>query len=663
MDETTINDAPAPGGPDTLVHGYRLGRLLGRGAQGTVYFATQADSFDSFAIKLIDTRNQAETTIQRLVRECELTVQLTHPGIVKVYEAGYWGDYIFIAMEVASGRSADTFTNGTLGWRRAVDVARHAAAALAYAHDQHHLIHRDIKPANLVIDLLGCDIAGVKIVDFGLSRSVDDQIGGLTMTGTVMGTPFFMSPEQARGIRNLTFHTDLYALGASLFWMIAGQPPFPKGTPVEILVQHCHQPAPNLHSLADCPAEVAAVVARCLAKNTSERFEGYGALISEFEHLLNYQVSSTSRDQTSSRYLHRAVSTSGRPVPTSKRHTSQASIPSTTPTANSTPPVQTRAVRPPKVVVPSLRPGTLINEHFRVTGPLGAGAMGEVYAVEDCVVEQHLALKILSREDMRRPTAVRRFQGECTALATVEHQAFPYFSGRGTFDDRDYLLMEHVRGIDLKTWLQTNGGRMGEAGALQVVQQLAHAMHRAHSKCGMVHRDIKPANLMFTYINGEAQLKIVDFGISTYIDYGDFEDFSSRTYHYIDDDAQGRAVGTPAYMSPEQCRGAPPSPMMDIYSIGCTFFNLVTGRTPYQAPNSAMMMIHHMHDEAPTFDERDHISKSSQYLLKRCLAKDPNERFANYVELLEAAKSAYSLNKTTRFFRRLASDKTPPAEG
>jgi serine/threonine protein kinase len=660
MDDTTINDlSGANRQPDTMVHDYRLGRLLGRGAQGTVYLATRADSLDTYAIKLIDARNQPEISIQRLVRECELTIQLNHPGIVKVYEAGYWGDYIFIAMEFASGRSADTFTKGALGWRRAVDVARHAAAALAYAHDQHHLIHRDIKPANLVIDLVGRDIAGVKIVDFSLSRSVDDQIDALTMTGTVMGTPFFMSPEQARGIRNLTFHTDLYALGASLFWMIAGQPPFSKGTPIEILAQHCHQPAPNLRSLAaECPAEVAAVVARCLAKHTTERLGGYEALIAEFEYLLNHLAPSSTGDQTSSRFLYRAVSTSGRP-----KTTSQRIVPQTVATAGTTSQHSIKSVRPPKVVVPSLAAGTIIDEHFRVSGPLGAGAMGEVYAVEDCVIEQHLALKILSHEDMQRPTAVRRFQGECTALATVAHHAFPYFAGRGTFEERDYLLMERVRGIDLKTWLQTNGGRMGEAGALQVVQQLAHAMHRAYRKCGMVHRDIKPANLMFTYLNGEAQLKIVDFGISTYIDYGDFEDFSSRTYQYIDDDTQGRAVGTPAYMSPEQCRGAPPSPLMDIYSIGCTFFNLVTGRTPYQAPNSAMMMIHHMHDEAPTFEERDHISKSSQYLLKRCLAKDPQERFSNYLEMLEAAKAAYSLNRTTRFFKpHLTTAKTPPVE-
>ena len=646
MDDDTIINEPGKQDthPDTVVQGYRLGRLLGRGAQGTVYLATLDGDAQTYALKLIDIRSQHATAIDRLVRECELTSKLAHPGIVKVYEAGYWGDHIFIVMEVAEGRSADSFIAGALGWRRSVEIARRAATALAHAHDVHSVIHRDIKPANLVIELAGRAIAGVKVVDFGLSRSVDDQIGGLTMTGAVLGTPFYMSPEQARGDRALTFHTDMYALGASIFWMIAGRPPFPTGTPVEILLQHCMQQPPNLRSLVrDCPTEVAACVTRCLAKNPTDRFESYGQFIAELEHLLDHQPGPIEHE--SSGFLHRAVRVVGTPTPATHRF----ERPVAKPPVRSAPEGGLKvAPRPPRIHVPSLTPGILIDGNFRVTGVLGAGAMGEVYAVEDCVVEQHLAMKILSDEDMTRPAAVRRFQGECTALATVEHRAFPYFAGRGTFRERDYLLMERVKGIDLKTWLETNGGRMGEAGALQIVQQLAHAMHRAHAKCGMVHRDIKPANLMFTRINGEQQVKIVDFGISTYIDYGDFEDFSSRVYQYIDDDGQGRAVGTPAYMSPEQCRGEPPSPFMDIYAIGCTFFHLVTGRTPYQAPNAAMMMIRHMQDEPPTLEGLADVSKGTHYLLKRCLAKNPGDRFQNYLHLLEAAKSAYGLTKTTR---------------
>ena len=289
---------------------------------------------------------------------------------------------------------------------------------------------------------------------------------------------------------------------------------------------------------------------------------------------------------------------------------------------------------------PSLPIGTALDAVFHVVDNLGAGAMGEVYAVEDRVIGQQVAMKILSEDDMRRPGAVRRFQAECSALATVEHPAFPYFAGKGTFQGRDYLLMERVRGVDLKSWLQKNGGRMGELGALNVVLQLAEGMDRAYAKCGMVHRDIKPANLMFTILDGEQRLKIVDFGVSTYIDYGDFEDFSKRDYQYIDDGSQGKTVGTPSYMSPEQCVGAPPSPLMDIYAIGCTFFHLITGRTPYQGANAAIVMMKHLQDPPPTFAGLAEVSTGSSYLLKRCLAKNPRDRFANYQQIIAAVNSA-----------------------
>ena len=181
----------------------------------------------------------------------------------------------------------------------------------------------------------------------------------------------------------------------------------------------------------------------------------------------------------------------------------------------------------------------------------------------------------------------------------------------------------------------------------------------AYAKCGMIHRDIKPANMMFTK-HGEQSLKLIDFGVSTYIDYGDFEDFSARDYRYIDDDSQGKAVGWPAYMSPEQCVGQPPSPMMDIYAIGCTFFHLMTGRTPYQAPNAGVMMMKHLQEPPPTLDPFMKVSSGTAYLLKRCLAKNPRDRFKNYKQLI-AAVNAAKFSTTTRIKRLGTQTYTRPA--
>ena len=671
-----------------LVQGYLLGQLLGRGANGSVYLATKPGEPLSYAIKIIDTQGHPRAFIDRLLRECSISTRLHHPGIVHVHEAGYWGACIFIVMDVAVGRSCDQYQGGALGWELSLEVVRQVARALDHAYVSNHVIHRDIKPANIVVDLIGGSLRSVKVVDFGLSRSVDEEGDALTMTGMVLGTPYYMSPEQARGDRDLTFHTDLYALGATLFFLIAGRPPFADGTAVEVLLRHCNEPPPRLIDVApSCPAAISELVARCLAKDPSERFASYAELIAEIDrHLGEHPFASSdsggSSMQPSTRYSHRTVrdaSSSARTaVPNKDGSTSsgsnalgdllRAKLQETTRSyrkradtevpparllrvqgaASPTPTPKPPAPKRP----PSLAAGTLVDSAYSVGEPIGVGAMGEVYAVEDRFTGRELAIKILSDEDMRRPGAIRRFKGECSALATVEHPAFPFFAGKGVYQDRDYLLMERVKGVDLKTWLQLNNGKMGEAGALTVVLQLAEAMDRAYAKCGMVHRDIKPANLMFTLVDGTQQVRIVDFGVSTYIDYGDFEDFSAREYRYIDDDSQGKAVGTPAYMSPEQCVGAPPSPLMDIYSIGCTFFCLITGRPPYQAPTAAAMMMKHIQDPPPSFDGLVEVSSGSAYLLKRCMAKNPRDRFHNYNQIIAAVNSA-SFSLSTRIRRNV----------
>ncbi len=674
--------------PDSgdLVQGYQLGQLLGRGANGSVFMATKPGQAETYALKLIDTQGHPKAFVDRVLRECSITTGLRHPGIIAVHEAGYWGAYIFIVMDVAIGRAADHYGDGMLGWELAAEVTRRVAVALDHAYTSARVIHRDIKPANIVIDLVGGNLRAVKVVDFGLSRSTEEQGEGqgLTLTGVVLGTPFYMSPEQARGDRNLTFQTDLYALGATLFYLIAGRPPFYQGTAVEILVKHCNEAPPRLIDVAPkCPREVSDIVARCLAKEPAGRWPSYRDLVQALDGVLGenpfeFRSSTGGAIQPSSRYTHRsmgaaAATPSVQADQADERQSSSSNgsdalgelfrskIQETTrsfrkkpPTVVAAPPAKPVArTRPvPKYVPPVNRPpslanGQLIDSAYTVLTPLGAGAMGEVYAVRDRFAERDLALKILSEEDMRRPGAVRRFQGESTALATVDHATFPFFAGKGSHLGRDYLLMERIAGIDLKEFLKKNGP-MAEREALWVMGQLADAMDRAYAKCGMVHRDIKPANLMFSKHDVQ-QLKIVDFGVSTYIDYGDYEDFSDREYKYIDDDSQGKAVGTPAYMSPEQCVGQPPSPMMDIYAIGCTFFQLLTGRTPYQAPNAGAMMMKHIQEAPPSLDGIIDVSSGTSYLLKRCLAKNPRDRFKNFKQLRDAVNSAkFSLTTRTK---------------
>jgi serine/threonine protein kinase len=698
FDDTLMMEPLAPDpAPGEEFQGYRLGVELGRGAHGIVFRATKDKDPTPYAIKIIDAQGQPTSFTERVLRECAITTRLRHHGVITVYEAGQVGSRLYIVMEIANGLAGDHYADGSLGWELASRIVCRVAQALGHVYEVGRVIHRDIKPANIVIDKVGDELKTVKVVDFGLSRSLDDgEDDRLTMTGMVLGTPFYISPEQARGERNLTFATDLYSLGATLFVLIAGRPPFVGTNPVEILVQHCQETPPRLIDLVPgVPPAISAVVERCLAKEPEQRWASYEALSEALEEVLGLNPGPGTGTQSKARFVHRALGPTGErqevpPKPSTSEigasalgdllrakvasggiqrdHAKQSTTTKPViPLRPGTPPrvipsgMQPKApTKPPSRREPSLRSGTVFAEIYSVIGPLGAGAMGEVYTVHDTMTKTDLALKILSVEDMEKPGVVARFRGEASALATIDHRNFPYFAGSGTHEGRDYLLMELVQGTDLKTWLERHGGRMSEHGALYVLIQLAQAMDRAHAKCGMVHRDIKPANLMLTRTN-QHLLKIVDFGISTYIDFGDFEDFSSRKYHYIDDGSQGKAIGTPAYMSPEQCLGEPPSPLMDIYAIGCTFFHLITGQTPYQAPNSGAVMMKHLHAPLPVFDGLADVSSGSAYLLKRCLAKNPRERFKNYKQLEAAVTSAYySMTTKVRREESGANPSLPP---
>ena len=649
-DETRIFDLQErPPEIGDLVQGYRLEALLGRGAHGVVYQASKEGVNDRFAVKLVDTSGQNAQFVERIVRECSITSRLQHPGIIKVHESGYWGKHIFIVMDVALGRSGDQFAKGGLGWPLATSIVHRAGSALAYAWDSMRVIHRDIKPANLVIDFVGDQLRSVQVVDFGLGRIAEEAGDGLTMTGMVLGTPFYMSPEQARGERDLTWATDLYALGATLFALVAGRPPFMQGTPIEIILAHCNETPPRLDQVAqNCPPALADIVQRCLAKEPSARPSSYAQLLRQLEGVLNgasaeRQATIEAPEQVRAAIVHRPLPETlpiRTPPPatdistTERRFRRQVAKP-----FSGALPIKSAAPKTTRGRPPSIEPGTVIDGIFTIGEPIGAGGMGEIFLATEAITGRRLALKIMSDEDMKKPGMLTRFRGEAQALATIEHPSFPYFAGKGTWRERDYLLMELVDGIDLRSWLLLNGGRMAETGALGVISQLANAMEHAHRRCGMIHRDIKPANLMFAK-GAKPQLKVVDFGVSTYIDYGDFEDFAKREYHYIDDNSRGKAVGTPAYMSPEQCVGAPPTPLMDIYAIGCTFFQLVTGRTPYVAANSSMMMMRHMQDPPPTFQGLVEVSPASAYLLKRMMAKSPRDRFPNFRQLAASADAA-----------------------
>ena len=257
---------------------YVLKRKLGAGGMGEVFLAEHRLLKRPCAIKFVRAELASHpSTVARFEREVQAVTGLTHFNTVRVYDYGRADDGAFYyVMEYLDGPTLESLVRdaGPLDPARVVYLLRQVCGALAEAHS-HGMVHRDIKPGNLLVAALGGQHDVVKVLDFGLVQDLTTAAGDdrLTMAGVVIGTPAYMAPEQASGEGGLDARCDVYSLGAVAFFALAGRPPFECRTAGQYLTAHMTQAPPRLTDLRpEVPADLAAVVARCLAKNPADRF-------------------------------------------------------------------------------------------------------------------------------------------------------------------------------------------------------------------------------------------------------------------------------------------------------------------------------------------------------------------------------------------------------
>ncbi len=269
--------------------GYTLIRELGRGGMGVVYLARQAGLNRLVCVKVLLSGPWAgESEVLRFLREAEAAASLRHPNIVGIHELGQADGRHFFAMEYVEGRVlADLVRDGPLPADRAAGYVREIAGAVDYAHRE-GILHRDLKPSNVLID--ADDRA--RITDFGLARRIDAPSGGsLTATGAIVGTPAYMPPEQAAPASGMTGpRSDVYALGAILYELVTGRPPFRGETPLDTLVQvRTIEPVrPGLLNPRLSP-DLETIVLKCLEKEPARRYESARALADDLGRLLEHR--------------------------------------------------------------------------------------------------------------------------------------------------------------------------------------------------------------------------------------------------------------------------------------------------------------------------------------------------------------------------------------
>ncbi len=254
----------------TFNNRYRLDRKLGEGGMATVYSGTDTLLRRRVAIKVLRSQYAADAEfVRRFYQEAESAARLSHPNIVNTYDVGREADTYYIVMELVDGPSLAEIisADGKLPEDVAIDYAAQVCNGLAYAHRQ-GLLHRDIKPANVLVTK--DDV--VKLSDFGIARAVSQHTMALTKPGLVMGSVFYISPEQAQG-HELNEASDLYSVGVVLYQMLTGDLPYNGESPVTVALKHIGDPVPSLDTknLGVSPA-LAAIVNKLLQKRPENRF-------------------------------------------------------------------------------------------------------------------------------------------------------------------------------------------------------------------------------------------------------------------------------------------------------------------------------------------------------------------------------------------------------
>lgn len=268
-----------------VIPGFEILEVVGHGGMGVVYRARQMALDRTVALKMILSGQHARTKeLQRFQAEAKNIARLQHPNIVQIYEVGEAAGLPYIALEfVAGGTLSNKIARDPQPPRYAAEIVEALARAMHYAHER-GIVHRDLKPANILLDEQGHP----KVTDFGVAKSLEFE-SGATQTGQVLGTPSYMAPEQAAGASNrVGAAVDIYALGATLYDLLTGRPPFNGSSVLDTLeLVRTREPVPPNQLAGNIPRDLETIALKCLQKDPSRRYESAAMLADDLRRFLD----------------------------------------------------------------------------------------------------------------------------------------------------------------------------------------------------------------------------------------------------------------------------------------------------------------------------------------------------------------------------------------
>ena len=263
---------------------FKLLKKLGQGGMGEVYLANQVSLDRKVAVKILSKEMAKKPGfVERFVRECRAMAKIDHPNAVKVYAADSDKGLNYVGIEYIDGQSMQDWIDKfeTLSVGDAINVILSCADALNHAHEL-NLIHRDIKPDNILVTKKGV----VKVADFGLAKALDDEDMSMTQSGTGLGTPLYMPPEQARDAKNVDHRTDIYALGCTFYYFLTGKLPFEGGSVLKLIVAKEKGQYPAARSLnPKVPEKLSLMIDKMIQKDPKHRYSSCAEIINDLDQL------------------------------------------------------------------------------------------------------------------------------------------------------------------------------------------------------------------------------------------------------------------------------------------------------------------------------------------------------------------------------------------
>jgi serine/threonine protein kinase len=617
----------------TIGDRYEVERLLGVGGFGRVYQVRHVRMSRRFALKLLrDDAAADEKARRRFVREAEAIAHLSHPNVVGVLDVGETeGGTPYLVMELAAGESMAAIVERETPFSRArvLRLFRQILEGLAHAHDQ-GVVHRDVKPENVLVERAGTEREHARLIDFGLALEPGQASSDrLTTVGMMVGTPAYLSPEQATG-DEVDARSDLYSVGVCLYEAMSGMLPF-HGTPIELAQQHARVTPSRLAGL-HVDRQLEAIAFWLMEKRPADRPHTAHDVIAVLTLLEDDPDAApallqkwlapsglTSSVRAMWRPLDYATTARVDPPDASYRTPTLADSPSATAgrfsnTVRHWPPTidQGMNTRRIKLAAGSAPPdawgrvGTVVNGHLRFRRLIGSGPHGTVYEAVDLRDGRAVAVKVLHHRN-----DVAGLQREVELAPMFRHPNLVEIHALGRLDDGSlYLVSDLVPGIDLARLAAE--GALSERRALRLLRDALRGLEAAH-RASVPHGDLKPENLIVRDIGvpdgdvGEVEepVRVVDLSLARL---------------FRDGVASKVVAAGGACIAPEVASTRIPSIRGDVYALGVVLADLLGM-------------------DADAIDMR-RVSPEVGFVLWRATQPDAGDRFRDATEMLRSVEVA-----------------------